>query len=703
MSLIDDRKSGYTAQAINAAPIYPGAAWTHKFVIETNDLTGFIFEIYARETVRSSARCFNIDFTVADEDGKKVLYPLAVNTTTKKAFLNKTVFVTCQFTETATGNTYIEFEGAVAVGAGSLSGIVEVPTIPGIVTVSDGVYGDITVTGSGLNWAVKESAVTKHQESLSISGNQVSVDSQTHKVLDGLNSQTLWDQADGLLLDGRSTGIKSGGNLIDLGGGVVRVEAGSGAILDNTDTGNQSYASIDWAQTDLDLSANDGLFWICIDFNEQITFTANEPGINDYITVIWLWRVFIQNGLVVGTLPQAQPIQQIAPQIKGIYEAIGDKKTGMALNAASTDLSFSYSAGMVFDSGIGFFTGLPPFNSLDIAALSPVVFQHVNQNNIRSSETTQLDVGNWDNAGTTEAIPGNGARSQVFTVFISPFSLNVRVIRGQEFYSSAGEAFTALQSGTYNPIVPQQIIDATVLIGWVIAEKSATDLSDGNQILVTSNRDGTIGGSVSTSGAAALLANNNLSDLGDLSTAKDNLNYFASEIPANTANFSENLTASEANVQLALEKLSKTRKSLSIGYNVVFSNTLGTVWLGHQNNGRLTVNSNAGGDTNPVLNDNLTSFGAINAGSESGSIIFDFAYSIGSFDFVEICAMIIDRVTLIETFIKKTVNVTAGGRQYEEFDLSSYLALNNSSIYIFYRATTAPAASESFNVSVSLI
>lgn len=130
MSLIDERKSGYTAQSINANPIYPDAVWLHKFDLGTPDIDGLEFEIYARESERSIKRIFDIPFSIEIENGSVVLYPKAVNHATRNAFLAPRVFITCEFTEILTGDTYIVFSGEVDVGLGSISMLSEPPEPP---------------------------------------------------------------------------------------------------------------------------------------------------------------------------------------------------------------------------------------------------------------------------------------------------------------------------------------------------------------------------------------------------------------------------------------------------------------------------------------------------------------------------------------------------------------------------------------------
>jgi hypothetical protein len=352
---------------------------------------------------------------------------------------------------------------------------------------------------------------------------EVSVDDTNLVSFVGTNVQEIIDFADTGFTNARSTGVRNGGGLTDQGSGVVRIAAGVGGMLDNTDPANPVYTQLSWAQTDIDLSGPDQVHYIYVNTSNVVTSTTTAPTNSDYRTSVWLWRVSIRSNAVVGTLPIPMPLQNYGPQLRDAFVAMGDKKEGLAISAAGSNLTFAYGAGSVYSPGVNFFTDPTNPHHKSISALSPVTFQHVDQDNDRTADTTILDVANYDNGGTLTAIPGSGSRAQIFTVFLSPNSLNVRVLYGQEYFANVAEAFSALQSGEYSPIVPNQILTATNLIGWIIAEKSATALDDGTQVFVTSNRDGTVGGSVATSGANALLAANNLSDLNDAPTARTNL------------------------------------------------------------------------------------------------------------------------------------------------------------------------------------
>lgn len=124
MSLVDDYKGGLKAASWGSAPIYPNAVWPGKVELDTPDINGLTFSLYVRSSERSNEKLFDIPFTDEVEGGKVVIYPLALGADTGDAFLNPSLWVTCQFTEDSTGNIYIVAEGRVPCGVGA---IVEAP------------------------------------------------------------------------------------------------------------------------------------------------------------------------------------------------------------------------------------------------------------------------------------------------------------------------------------------------------------------------------------------------------------------------------------------------------------------------------------------------------------------------------------------------------------------------------------------------
>lgn len=353
--------------------------------------------------------------------------------------------------------------------------------------------------------------------------NAAVIDNASFEVLTGTDAQTLWEQNDVELLNARSTGVRYGGALTDQGSGVIRIAAGGGGILDNSTPSTPTYTAITWSQTDLDLSAADGVYFIYVNSSGTVVSTTTMPNHSEYRTGIYLHRVSIRSGVYSASTSIVQPLQQYGPQIWDIWRSLGPIKRGFELSAASTNLTIAIASGEVYEAGSNFYTDPTSPHETEISAKNPATFRHVDQDGDQTADRTALDVGNYDLGGTITAIPGASTRAQIFTVKMFPGSGgNVRIFYGQEFFSSVDEAEAALQGGLHNPILPS-IYNEAVTLGWIIAQSGAINLADGTQKFITANRFGLTGGAIASSGANPLLASNNLSDLNDASISRTNL------------------------------------------------------------------------------------------------------------------------------------------------------------------------------------
>lgn len=352
---------------------------------------------------------------------------------------------------------------------------------------------DSTITGDpDLTW---------NGTTLNISGDltvtNINIDNTNFEVFSDTTLQSYLESNDTAILNARASGVRFGGGLTDLGSGVIRIAAGSGQILDNTTPSSPIYYDISWTQTDIDLSATDGVYYIYVSSGGTVLSTVTPFNHSDYRTKIPIHRISIRSGVVSGTESIAMPSQQYIGQIYDLFDALGFIKDGLELSPASTNLTIAIEAGEVYSAGISAFTDPLNPHEKEFTTNSPATFRAVDRNNNQSADLTALPVGSWDNAGTVEAISGSNTRATIFTVYKFAGSGNIRIIYGQTVYNNVSEAQAALQSGIYSPVVPDSYSEA-VRLGWIIAEKGATNLADGTQVFVTSNRFGGIGGGVAS-------------------------------------------------------------------------------------------------------------------------------------------------------------------------------------------------------------
>ena len=352
----------------------------------------------------------------------------------------------------------------------------------------------------------------------------ISVDNSGWDVITGANVQTAFDSTDTALLNARSTGWRYGGGYTDLTSGVVRIAAGAGQILDNTTPNAPTFTAVTWTQQDIDIGDTDGVKYLYIDNTGTLQTTSSDPSHSEHRLNIYLWRVSIISGEVSGITGIIVPTQQLAPQIWDLFRILGLNKRGFDLSPASTNLTIAVAAGEIYSPGANATTDATNPHEVEIAAKSPATFRLVRQNGSQGSDVTSLDVGNYDNGGTVTAIPGSSTRAQIFTVrMFTGSGGNIRIFYGQNYYDSIEEAQQALFFGTYNPVFPNTYIQNSIVLGWFIVEKGATNLADGTQVYITANKFGLVGGAIASTGGGYLYAANNLSDLENITTAKTNL------------------------------------------------------------------------------------------------------------------------------------------------------------------------------------
>jgi hypothetical protein len=135
----------------------------------------------------------------------------------------------------------------------------------------------------------------------------------------------------------------------------------------------------------------------------------------------------------------------------------------------------------------------------------------VTSGDISVTNVTNLPVGSYNPTGTTVSAIGGGANeSSIFTVYKFPTTGNVRILYGQSTYSSLSAAVAAI--GSYVPNPPAVFSDG-IIIGYIAAVKTATDLSNTAQaVFVTTNKFGGVGGGF----ASSALSNYMLTDFSNV-------------------------------------------------------------------------------------------------------------------------------------------------------------------------------------------
>jgi hypothetical protein len=179
-------------------------------------------------------------------------------------------------------------------------------------------------------------------------------------------------------------------------------------------------------------------------------------------------------------------LQQPANQLVDLMTSLGAFNiSGNVISPNGANQMFNQTAGTIFSQAFNHFVGPiqtdDPHVSTTIAQ-TPASFRHVT----RSSATfgtleNLLDVGNYDVAGVVTPIGGGVNSSTVHRVYL--FANNTATEQlvlqyGQFVYSSLASAVASVGSGTF---VPNPLTRAAALIGWIVATRTAVNLSDPTQ------------------------------------------------------------------------------------------------------------------------------------------------------------------------------------------------------------------------------
>lgn len=126
------------------------------------------------------------------------------------------------------------------------------------------------------------------------------IDTSGLEVITGSTLSQVIASSDTAFLNARSTGVRYGGGLTDLGSGVVRIAAGAGGILDNSTPATPTYTAVTWSQTDLDLSATDDVYFIYVNGSGTVTSSTTVLPTNTTLLAPWGYRTNNATALAVG-------------------------------------------------------------------------------------------------------------------------------------------------------------------------------------------------------------------------------------------------------------------------------------------------------------------------------------------------------------------------------------------------------------------
>jgi hypothetical protein len=151
---------------------------------------------------------------------------------------------------------------------------------------------------------------------------------------------------------------------------------------------------------------------------------------------------------------------------------------GVIVSANGANLNINTSNGTLWGNGIGWITNQLNPDSVSISGTSPTTFQYRVQTGGTFSNTTTIDVANYDLNGVITPVGGGAGSSTNQRVYLYPTGV-IRIQYGQTVHASLAAAVTAVQTETFVEYSNNR--DNAILIGVISVNKSATQLNNTSQ------------------------------------------------------------------------------------------------------------------------------------------------------------------------------------------------------------------------------
>lgn len=290
--------------------------------------------------------------------------------------------------------------------------------------------------------------------------------------------------------------------------------------------------------------------WWLMDGDQNITQQAQRPSGSERrnFLVLGVTTLFGSTIIVDQSIPVI--VQQPVNQLYDLMDAIGAFNiSGNVVTPSGSSLMADVSPGKVFSRGWNHYVEGVPTNEPHVVSTvgsTPAAWLRILRNTsaLSAPPNPNFDVANYDSGGVVTAVGGDTNRSTVMRLWIFPTNDGISEIHvaqyGQTVYGSLAEAVSAAgdPAFTTNPALPGN----GVLVAFLAVRHTATDLSDPDQARIIPAAKYGIGPAVTdaypaTDGAALearvtvvegevdekLDQASNLSDLGDVPTARGNL------------------------------------------------------------------------------------------------------------------------------------------------------------------------------------
>lgn len=297
-----------------------------------------------------------------------------------------------------------------------------------------------------------------------------------------------------------STGVTSGGEFTPNADPTkIDISATTGWIVDYNSTGligptnpMITYVSIP-AQIGITplVGVPTGITWYLVDTTGTLSQQATTPTPTQRRTHLVLGATAQTGGTIV--VDQTLPVIQSQPnnQLTDLMDALGGFRTsGARVTSNGVNLNMNVAAGTLF---VRAFSQVPDYNDphhSHINAQTPIQYRRITA--LAGSAgplVNALDVANYDPAGAGVVTPVGGGANRATNFRIWAFGSNnaadqILIQYGQTAYNSLAEASAAI--GTTSYVVNPSAAGSGVLLGWISAIRTATNLSDPLQATFTS-------------------------------------------------------------------------------------------------------------------------------------------------------------------------------------------------------------------------
>ena len=292
-----------------------------------------------------------------------------------------------------------------------------------------------------------------------------------------------------------STGVTSGGVLTANADPTnIDISAMAGWIVDYNSSGtigatNPKITYVTWPGAVGVTPSFTPTSWFSIDPTGALIQQANRPSPTQRRQNVVLGTTAASGGVLVqiNTLPaiQSQPLQQYQDLTEGLRAF---NTSGNLISPNGVNLTFNKAVGTLFFRAFNQIANFADPHNQNMVVQTPAQFRPLTALPGSTGPLTSiLPVGFYDpnGLGALVAVGGGANTSTNFRVWITGNAnptAQILVQYGQNTYASLATARAAIGSGSY---IPNPVVAAAALLGWISVTRTATNLSDPTQAVFT--------------------------------------------------------------------------------------------------------------------------------------------------------------------------------------------------------------------------